>query len=171
MTSSEDFYNNGVLQEACEAGKCNVDQRSFKGYFIREMAATAQLVPAVHDTIMAKIATSAEAAVKTCTGGTSGNKCGLKWTTGVNDGSMGVGESMNALEAVQSNLANLAPAFVSDVAGTGSSAGNPDAGLDNNADLEKKFLKPVTTADRAGAGILTALVVMGVVGGTAVMCI
>ena len=170
IQSSEDFYKDGILFEPCENGKCNVDQRSFKGYFIREMAATAELAPFTHDLIVAKIAKSAQAAVKTCTGGKSGNKCGLRWTTGVNDGSTGVGESMSALEVVQSNLVDKVPGWVSARKGTGTSVGDVNAGLDQPED-EHKYSNPITTADRAGAGILTALVLIGVVGGVASMII
>lgn len=170
LKSSESFYKDGVLFEVCENGKCNVDQRSFKGYFIREMAATAELAPFTHDTITKKIAASAQAAIKSCTGGKSGNKCGLKWTTGSNDGSTGVGESMSALEVVQSNLVDKVPGWVSARKGTGDSEGNVNAGMGTSADAGL-YSDPITTADRAGAGILTALVLIGVVGGVASMVI
>jgi len=168
MKSSEDFYKDGVLFEVCENGKCNVDQRSFKAYFLREMAATAELAPFTHDTLRTKIAAAASAAVKSCTGGKSGNKCGLKWTTGINDGSTGVGESMSALEAVQSNLVDKARGWVSARKGTGASEGDVNAGMGTSADAGL-YSNPITTADRAGAGILTALVLIGVVGGVASM--
>ncbi|KAH8600964.1 glycoside hydrolase family 76 protein [Bisporella sp. PMI_857] len=171
LDSSESFYNNGVLFEGCELGTCNVDQQSFKAYFTREMAATAELAPFSHDVIMTKISVSAMAAVKTCTAGTTGNKCGLKWTTGVNDAILGVGESMSALEIVQSNLVDKAPGWVSARKGTGNSAGDVNAGLNGDAELESLYTQPATTGDKAGAGILTALILIGVVGGTTVMVI
>ena len=55
--------------------------------------------------IMPLLQSSAQAAVTTCTAGTDGNQCGLRWTEGpINDGMMGVGEQMSVLEIVQSNL-------------------------------------------------------------------
>lgn len=46
---------------------CNVDQRSFKAYLARWMAATTKLVPWTKNEIMNLIQKSAIAAVKTCT--------------------------------------------------------------------------------------------------------
>lgn len=157
------------MYEPCEAaGKCNVDQRSFKAYLTRWLAATAELVPYTHDNIMREIRTSAIAAAKTCTAGNSGTQCGLRWTLEANDGSLGVGEQMAAMEIFQSNLVDKAPGWVSSVKGTGSSAGNPDAGNGARTANEKLTIT-ITTGDRIGAGILTALVVLGVIGGSATM--
>jgi len=104
------------------------------------------------------------AAATSCTGGTDGNSCGLRWTTGAFDGSLGVGEQMSALEVIQSNLITIVPGPVTEVAG-GTSKGNPNAGTSSNigpGDLDKDV---VTTADKAGAAILTVLVIFFVVGG------
>src|SRR5690348_5912516 len=99
MTASKKFFTDDVMYEPCEAsGKCNVDQRSFKAYFTRWLAATAALVPDTHDSIIREIRTSAIAAAKTCTAGNTGTQCGLRWTLGTNDGSLGVGEQMAAME-------------------------------------------------------------------------
>lgn len=161
----------GVMYEPCEAsGQCNVDQRSFKAYLARWLAATAELAPFVHDVAVGYLKTSAVAAIKTCTGGTSGTQCGLKWTTGEHDGSIGVGEQMAVLEAVQSHLVTSAPGWVSAVKGTGTSVGDVNAGQDSSAD-DLITIKPATTKDKAGAGILTALVLVGVVAGTIWLCI
>ena len=163
MKSSEDFYKDGVLFEVCENGKCNVDQRSFKAYFLREMAATAELAPFTHDTLRTKIAAAASAAVKSCTGGKSGNKCGLKWTTGINDGSTGVGESMSALEVIQSNLIDYVDPPVTSEFGT--SKGDPTAGMGDDSITQELNLDPVSTGDKVGAGFLTAIVLTGILGG------
>lgn len=170
LNSSNDFFStNGIMVEPCEAGTCNVDQRSFKAYFARELAATAELAPFTHDAIMVHLKNSATAAIKTCTGGTTGTKCGLKWTTGANDGSIGVGEQMAVLEIVQSNMIDQAPGWASAVKGTGTSTGNVNAGgTAKNTDGTSTTV--VTTADRVGAGFLTALVVCGVAGASFLMC-
>ena len=162
------FFNDGIMYEPCESGKCNVDQRSFKAYFARWLVATAELAPFTYELIMPKLASSANAAVKTCTAGTTGNKCGLRWNTGTNDGSIGVGEQMAVLEVLQSNLVDTIPGWVSDVKGTGSSVGDPNAGSRSTSNAR---LSPsaATTADRIGAGFLTAIVLIGVVGGSVVM--
>lgn len=46
----------------------------------------------------------------------------------------------------------------------GTSQSNPDAGNDVDAAPEIKF-KPLTTGDKAGASILTILIVLAVIGG------
>jgi mannan endo-1,6-alpha-mannosidase len=161
------FDDAGIMYEPCEFGKCNVDQRSFKAYFARWMAATAELAPFTHDVIMAKLRTSASAAIGTCTAGKRGTECGLRWNM-TNDGSLGVGEQMAALEIVQSNLVDGVPGWVSAVKGTGTSQGDVNAGGGSKAS-SRLSTKAVTTADRAGAGILTALVLIGVIGGGVTM--
>jgi mannan endo-1,6-alpha-mannosidase len=162
------FFNDGIMYEPCESGKCNVDQRSFKSYFARWLVATAELAPFTYELIMPKLASSATAAVKSCTAGSTGNKCGLRWNTGTNDGSIGVGEQMAVLEVLQSNLIGTVPGWVSNVKGTGSSVGDPSAGSRSTSNAR---LSPsaATTADRIGAGILTAIVLIGVVSGSVVM--
>jgi mannan endo-1,6-alpha-mannosidase len=159
------------MYEVCEGSPkgCNVDQRSFKAYFSRFLADTAVLAPFTHDIIISKLASSAAAAIKTCTGGDTGKQCGLKWTTGENDGSFGVGEEMAVLEVVQSNLIDKAPGWVSAVQGTGTSRGNPNAGGGSRQQGPGISVVTVTTADRVGAGILTALVLTSVIGGSVIM--
>lgn len=161
------------MYEPCEAsGKCDVDQRSFKAYFTRWLAATAQLAPHLHDNIIREIETSAMAAVQTCTAGSSGTQCGLRWTEGpVNDGSIGVGEQMAVLEIIQSNLVDRTRPWVSARAGTGTSVGDVEAGTNvrNRVEEEERIHTNIGTGDKVGAGILTALVLLGVVGGSATM--
>jgi mannan endo-1,6-alpha-mannosidase len=159
------------MHEGCEpVGTCNVDQRSFKAYYSRWLAATAKLVPYTHDNIITEFKTSAVAAVSTCSGGPTGTACGLRWTEGpVHDGSLGVGEQMAVMEIVQSNLVDSAPAWKSEVLGTGTSKGdvNAGAGLTDTQHLVNN--NRVTTTDKVGAGILTALVLLGVIGGSTVL--
>ncbi|CAL3972128.1 unnamed protein product [Diplocarpon coronariae] len=171
MTASKSFYNPaGILYEPCEpVGTCNVDQRSFKAYFARQLAATAELAPWTHDSIMKEFETSAQAAVKTCTAGNSGNQCGLKWTTGTNDGSLGVGEQMAVLEIIQSNLVDQAPGWLSSAKGTGNSSGDVNAGSGSKTQASQLAQIKITTGDRVGAAILTGLVIFGVLAGSATM--
>jgi mannan endo-1,6-alpha-mannosidase len=161
------FDDAGIMYEPCEFGQCNVDQRSFKAYFSRWLAATAELAPFTHDIIMEKLRTSAIAAVSTCTAGNRGTECGLRWNM-TNDGSLGVGEQMAVLEVVQSHLVDTVPGWVSAVKGTGTSQGDVNAGTSSSTQRLVDGCG-VTTADRVGAGILTALVLVGVVGGSITM--
>jgi mannan endo-1,6-alpha-mannosidase len=160
------------MVEACESGgTCNNDQRSFKAYFTRWLAATTKLAPFTSTQIMSLLSTTATAAAKTCTAGTRGNHCGLKWTTGSNDGSTGVGEQMAALEAVQSMLIPQTRDWVSEVKGTGTSEGDATAGTDSRLNTDGSENDPVSSGDKAGAAVLTMLIIAGVIGGSAFMVV
>ena len=158
------FLKDNVMYEAaCETqGTCNVDQRSFKAYFARWMAATIVRAPFTRDLLKPILETSATAAVATCTGGQDGNQCGLTWTSSSFDGSMGVGEQMAVLEVIQSNLVDYVQAPAT--AENGLSKGDPTAGTKGAvgpADLNKS---PITTMDRVGAWVMTILIVITIVG-------
>jgi mannan endo-1,6-alpha-mannosidase len=79
---------------------------------------------------------------------------------------------MNALEIFQSNLGDLVPGPLSNKTG-GTSKGNPSAGTGPDGATggggggggRAGSVDPITTGDKAGAGILTALVVVFVLGG------
>ncbi len=126
------------------------------------MAATTKVAPFTHDQIMPLLATSAQAAALSCSGGAAGTTCGMRWTTGSWDGQTGVGEQMSALEVMQSNLIDTVSGPVSQ-GGGGISKGDVSAGT--GATVQGP-VERITTADKAGAGILTALVLVGVLGGT-----
>ncbi|CAK4032596.1 glycoside hydrolase family 76 [Lecanosticta acicola] len=159
------FFQDKIMYEvACEpSGNCNVDQQSFKAYLSRWMVATTKVAPWTHDTIMPLIQASAQAAAKSCSGGDDGITCGTKWTTGKWDGAYGVGQQMNALEVIQSNLIDNVQGPVGNKTG-GTSKGNPAAGTggDGNPSAPQSV---ITTSDRAGAGVVTALVLIGLLGG------
>lgn len=78
---------------------------------------------------------------------------------------------MAVLEIVQSNLVDGAPGWVSAVKGTGSSKGDVNAGSDSSSTADDLIITPVTTGDRVGAGFLTALMLVGVFGGSVTLCI
>lgn len=129
------------------------------------MAASTKVMPTLYDTIQPYLAASASACAAQCTGGTSGNECGTKWTTdGVWDGTTGVGQQMCALEIIQGNLITEAASPVTETTG-GTSKGNATLGTGGDNDGDAIVLATITTADRAGAGILTAVVILGVVTG------
>ncbi|KAH8901804.1 glycoside hydrolase family 76 protein [Coniochaeta sp. PMI_546] len=153
------FFPNGVAVEIdCELAdtqQCTTDMLSFKGYSHRFLAQTTQMAPIVHDTIMAVLRTSAQAAVKSCN---ADGTCGFRWTTGSYDGNTGAGQEMNALGALLSILVDdhaVTRPFTNTTGGT--SQGNPDAGSDPDV---FQAASPVTQGDRAGASILTVLVLV-----------
>lgn len=155
-----------MYEVACEGpGTCNTDNRSFKAYLSRWMAATTKLAPFTYDLIMPKLRASAAAAALQCSGGPSGETCGVKWTEGAKwDGATGVGEQMSALEVIQSNLITKVDGPVTDSTG-GTSKGNPSAGSGGTSRQPGLPSNTVTKKDRVGAGLLTSLVLIGVIGG------
>ena len=153
-----------MFEVACEPnGKCNTDQLSFKAYLARWMAATTKLAPFTYDFVQKKLRASAAAAAAQCSGGTRGTSCGTLWTNnGVYDGTYGVGQQMSALEVIQSNLIKDAKGPLSIVTG-GTSKGDPSAGTGGTSPMGP-LPTPVTTRDRVGAGIITTIFIVFVLG-------
>lgn len=167
------FFPDGIAKEpACEdVGTCTSDMLSFKGFVARWMAMTTQLAPFTRDTILPVLRTSAQAAVKTCTGGDSGRMCGFKWHQDTWDGTTGAGHQMNALATLMSLLVTNNEATASGGDGgapvtnaTGGTSAGDVAGGYGEKPWERK-ITPITTADRAGAGILTVLLIGSFTGG------
>ncbi|KAF9880808.1 glycosyl hydrolase family 76 [Colletotrichum karsti] len=162
------FPNNIAFEVACEEhNTCTTDMLSFKGYVARWMSVMTQIAPYTADQILPILKTSAEAGVKQCTGQANQRTCGFKWSTGVYDGTIGAGQQMNVLAAVSSLLIGQAKAPVSNSTG-GTSVGDPNAGSNSNNDLSVHN-SPITTADKAGAGILTFLVLAGATVNTTIL--
>lgn len=155
-----------MFEAACERGPpggdqgCNVDQRSFKAYFSRWLAATTQLAPWTTDTIMPLLRTSALAAAQSCSGGTDGVTCGSKWWVLGWDGQYGVGEQMSALEVIQSSLVARVKGPLSNATG-GTSKGDPSAGTGHEGPPPLHDLNP---RDRKGAIALTVVLVLAMTG-------
>ncbi|KAH8668720.1 cell wall glycosyl hydrolase [Xylariales sp. PMI_506] len=169
------FFKDGVMWEPpCEGTTCDTDQQSFKGHLARWMAGTTKLAAFTYDTIMGLLTTTAAAAAEQCDGspasgfkGTAGTACGFSWLDGATyDGEVGVGEQMNALNAVMVMLVDEAAAPYTSTSG-GSSVGNANAGSSSSDDIDA--LSEITTGDRAGAGILTALILGGLLSGIGLM--
>ncbi|KAG6063488.1 hypothetical protein E4U32_001181 [Claviceps aff. humidiphila group G2b] len=163
------FPNNIAFELPCEGmngkGICTPDMLSYKGYVHRWLAVVAQLAPHTKETISNTLRVSAQAAIRQCTGGSSGRECGFYWNYGkfvdpAKDKTTGAGEYMDVLAAVLSLLTENADLPLTNSTG-GTSKGNPNAGGKDNGE---KTTKPITMADRVGAGIITAVVlcVMGV---------
>lgn len=160
------FFPDGIAREvACEdVGTCTSDMLSFKGYVARWMASTMQLAPFTRDTILPVLRTSAQAAVATCTGGDSGRMCGFKWHQRSWDGTTGAGQQMNVLATLVSLLATGGEttgggdggAPVTNATG-GTSGGDPAAGYGGKP--WEEVVQPITAADKAGAAIITILLV------------
>ncbi|KAF5024882.1 hypothetical protein F66182_3040 [Fusarium sp. NRRL 66182] len=177
------FVKDGVLYEQfCETHKlCTQDQQSFKGYLARWMAATSLVAPHTSQNLTALLKSSAVSAAKSCTGsgepnpegymGPPGTACGFTWLTGKFDESPGVGPQMSGLSAIMYTLIEKATGPVTSKTG-GTSKGDPGGGsVDPGEEKGEREFKPITTADKAGAGILTFLFLAGIIGGVSFMAI
>lgn len=171
------FFNDSIMYEPpCEPqSTCSTDSLSFKAYFARWLAGTAQMATFTWDTISTLLSASAQAAALQCSGtattadgykGLSGTACGSHWTAGATwDGTNGVGEQMSALSAVfYSQVMAWAPTIYSEDTG-GTSTGDASAGT-TKTDASLETLKAITTGDKAGAAFLT----MTTIGGLLVGC-
>jgi len=162
-TTESVFFPNGIMKEvACEDnGKCDTDQQSFKAYLSRWLGHTTKVAPFSAAAINPLLQASAKAAINTCTGGADGNQCGLKWNQTF-DGIVGVGEQLSAMEVLQSLLQPLVSGPVT-AANGGNSTGNAAAG-GGDAKAAVTF-NTITMGDKAGAGIVTTVVLIFTFGG------
>lgn len=173
------FVKNDVLYEQyCEPTKqCNQDQQSFKGYLLRWMAATTMVAPHTYDKLYALILSSAQKAAATCTGtpdatafkGHAGTACGFTWVNGAFDNQVGVAPQMNALQAIIYTMVSNASALVTAKTG-GTSKGDNNGGNEDEKSNKPEF-RTITTADKAGAGVFTTLVLAGLLLGVAFIAI
>lgn len=157
--SSEILFKDKVMYESgCQPSKrCTNDQRCFKAIYSRFLGLTMQLMPNLASEILSYLKPSAEAAAKSCSGGTDGHTCGLNWFEGY-DEQFGMGEQMCALEAIQNTMApSKKPPLTKESGGT--SKGDPNAGSNSNSEAMTKNELDIATKDRAGAGVLTIVVV------------
>jgi len=162
-----------MSEVACEFHQpetCNYDEPSFKAYFSRWLHVTQYLAPFTKDQIAPLLAASAQACAQQCTG-QGNNMCGRRWYQTVWDGFFGVGEQMSAMSVFMHNLPGQVP--LSAHTG-GNSTSDPGLGTDGDQSpvvLEPVYTRPITTGDKAGAGILTVLSVALCVGTTTFMII
>ena len=160
-----------MSEVACEfptPQTCDPDEPSFKAYLARWLAVTTQLAPWTAPFIMPRLTASAQAAAAQCTGQAT-NMCGRRWYQTVWDGYFGVGEQMSAMSVFQNLLiAKVAAPVTAEKGGT--SVGNPAAGGagDNQQPSSGQVAlgRVVGTGDKAGAGILTALSLILIIGAT-----
>ncbi|CAI4896243.1 CKB_collapsed_G0042840.mRNA.1.CDS.1 [Saccharomyces cerevisiae] len=160
------FFKDSIMYEsACQDyGTCNTDQRTFKSIFSRMLGLTSVMAPFTRDTIDDLIKTSAEAAAKSCNGGTDGHTCGLNWQKQTNDGYYGLGEQMSALEVIQNLLIHDRPAPYKEDNG-GTSKGDANAGLNSSTTNVLQNNLNIKKGDRAGAAIITAVILSVLTGG------
>ncbi|KAM0798484.1 glycosyl hydrolase family 76-domain-containing protein [Usnea florida] len=160
---------NVMYEVACEpVNTCDTDNYSFKAYLARWLVASIKYAPFIQTTVMPWIQASATAAAQQCSGGANGQMCGMKWTMGSTwDGSQGVGQQMGALSVIQANLIDQVAVPVTNKTG-GTSQGNAAAGGGGGISTSNPALSQdtITQGSKAGAGILTFLVLTSVMGCT-----
>ncbi|KAF1945592.1 hypothetical protein EJ02DRAFT_395791 [Clathrospora elynae] len=157
----------GVMVEICEGQAkvvCNADQESFKAYLARWLGVTVQMAPYTRDMIMPRLQKSAVAAAQTCEGPSQNDggphQCAINWwSTGFTGAGVGgVGPQMTALNVISVlNVDRVAAPYSNKTGGT--SKGDPSLGSGSGDDQLPKFEKDITTADQAGAAIVTIMVV------------
>lgn len=155
-----------MIERPCELPDslaCNTDQHSFKGYMLRALANVAVVAPFTRDTIVKTLISTTKGAVSSCK---SDGTCGFRWNIGKYDEDVAhgpVGQQMSALAALSTLM--LAQEYVlkgpltGDSGGT--STGDPNAGS-KASDVEP--MSEITTGDRAGAAIVTVVVLLSFVG-------
>ncbi|CAN3364974.1 mannan endo-1,6-alpha-mannosidase Dfg5p [Diutina catenulata] len=148
----------GYMSEmTCAPSKrCNNDQRSFRSLWSRSLQLTSVLIPETYDDIRTYIEKSATGAIASCNGGSDGITCGMDWSKGTWDGVYGLGEQMCALEVTLALLAREVPPPLSVKTG-GTSKSEPEAGL-NTVDYTNQNALDIKGKDKAGAGVVTAIV-------------
>ncbi|TAQ90349.1 hypothetical protein B7494_g1336 [Chlorociboria aeruginascens] len=164
------FFVDGVMQEICEeSGVCDTDQKSFKAYLSRWMAAATQMAPFTYENVTSLLTSSAKAATAQCNGGSSGQDCGIRWyNNGTWDGTNGVGQQMSALEVTLGTLIQQVAAPVTNSTG-GTSIGNPSAGFNISSIPPGAIVTPPKHKDKVGAWFLTALILVMMVATTVFM--
>lgn len=153
-----------MSETLCEPNEvCNNNEIIFKGITSAWIAFTSVLVPSTYDTILPKLQGSAEAAAKSCSGNNN-NTCGVRWYTRSWDGWSGLEEQMIATALFSSNLITTKKTTPVTSSTGGNSSSNPASGTNDHTAPQDIRTRAITTADKAGAGILTALFVPAWVG-------
>lgn len=146
-----------MSETSCEPNmKCDRNQDCFKSFLASWLTTLTEIVPYTANEVIPKILGSAQAAAKQCSGGKSGSDCGRRWYQGTWDGTTSMESDMSALSIFSSSMIihkNSKGPLTSETGG--SSKSDPTAGSGAANDPTK--LAPITTADRAGAGIVTVL--------------
>jgi len=156
------FTDDDVMYEkTCLPGdNCNTDQRSFRAVFSRMLGTTTVLVPSLYDEIRPLLEKSAKAAAQSCSGGSDGHTCGENWSHNGWDGKYGLGEQMAALEVFLSLLAPTEKNPPLQSTDEGASQGDSQAGLDSDSTSLNRDQLKIGTGDKAGASIITAVVLL-----------
>ncbi|KAE8376056.1 glycosyl hydrolase family 76-domain-containing protein [Aspergillus bertholletiae] len=153
-------FNYIMSEVLCEPNEvCNDNEILFKGLVTGWLAFVALLVPSTYDQILPKLQASAQGAAASCSG-MSNNTCGVRWHESKWDGWVGMEEQISATDILTSVLVTEKKGGGPLTSTTGgNSTSDPNAGSGDGSSSDKSQLKPITTGDKAGAGIVTVIIV------------
>lgn len=150
---------NVMYEAACQPTlRCNNDQRSFKAIFSRFLGLTCLMAPSMSEEIQSYLSSTFPYVLKSCSGGTDGHTCGLDWSKGEWDGFYGLGEQMSALELILNRLVSTKPPPLTLATGATSKTNETAGHRRTQAAVFREIT--VTTKDKAGAGVITAIVLI-----------
>jgi mannan endo-1,6-alpha-mannosidase len=166
-------YGGKIMSEvACEPNQsCNRNQLCFKAFLSTWMAFVTSIASHTANEIIPRLKASALGAAQQCSGGQDNTHCGRRWYQDTWDGYKGLEEQMSALGILSAQMITLnkeeppQPPLTSNTGGTSES--NPNAGIGEEEEEEESGsddLSTITTRDRAGAGVATAVFVCGWIG-------
>lgn len=144
--------------------KCNRNEILFKGLTAGWIALASLIVPSIYGGVVPKLQTSSSAAADSCNG-MGNNTCGVRWYTKTWDNQVALENQMSALNIFWTNLIMTSNASVYAPLTSrtgGNSTSNPSAGT-KEPTSPTPILKAITIADKAGAGILTALFAVAII--------
>jgi mannan endo-1,6-alpha-mannosidase len=160
-------YGGNVMSEtACETiSTCDRNQICYKGFLSTWLALTTVLAPYTSSDILPKLQGSAAAAAAACSGGTDSDHCGIRWYQPKWDGTSGLEQQMattavfaaNLVAFSQQNNHKKTSAAPLTSQNGGNSKGNPNAGLSDSQGTDQPTQIAIGTADKVGAGIVTAV--------------
>lgn len=168
VKSSTDLQDDGVLVEAaCESnGKCDIDQRAFKGIASRSFARAAISAPNVADSIKTMLTASAKGAASACQEDDNDISCRLSWTDSNSKWESAtakagnLGEVFAALEVVQGLLYPQAKAVATNTGQrSGSSSGNATQSGDASGTSSSTSPQHTSLAVTIPVSITTSLIV------------
>ncbi|KAL2795420.1 glycosyl hydrolase family 76-domain-containing protein [Aspergillus keveii] len=155
----KEYGSNTFSEVSCEKlHTCDRNMLNFKGWSAMWMAMAAQMAPVTYDTVLPKLQGSAQAIGRQCDGETE-NLCGSRWYQETWDGIKGLEVQMAALGGITSNLMMMSNAHTQTI------DTNPNAKeqfLDTYSDDTPDALPQISTGDRVGSWILTALWGLGI---------
>ncbi|KAK9365428.1 glycoside hydrolase [Lipomyces kononenkoae] len=146
-----------MYEQACEiAGTCDVDEKAFKGILANCMGLTAQLAPFTWGAIYQHLAQTVPGIAQSCVGGRDGVTCGTTWLDVGWDNTWGLGQELSAMEVVLNLLVqNFSAPYTSTTGGSSTGLITP---------VETNSTTVITTGDRAGAGIITSVALLMMLG-------